>query len=123
MQWFRFYNDVINDPKVQCLPGEEFRKKFTACLSGEENEFSRFLDGPYTHYPRPCHNIWKKIREKVFKRDHYTCSYCGARGVKLQCDHIMPVSRGGAHTLKNLTTACFKCNQSKGAKLLKEWRP
>lgn len=72
---------------------------------------------------RPHHLVWRVIRERIFQRDNYTCSYCGAHGVKLECDHIVPVARGGLHEDSNLTTACRACNRSKRDKLLTEWRP
>lgn len=70
---------------------------------------------------RPPSHIWKAIRERIFKRDNYTCKYCGDRGVKLECDHITPVALGGHHDDDNLATACFSCNRSKRAKLVSEW--
>jgi hypothetical protein len=70
---------------------------------------------------RPTSEIWKKIRESVFKRDDYTCQYCGERGGKLECDHINPVTQGGSNDNENLTTACFYCNRSKHTKTLSQW--
>lgn len=64
---------------------------------------------------------WAALRLAVFKRDNFTCTYCGASGVRLQCDHIRPVARGGDSTMGNLTTACVTCNQAKGSKLVEEW--
>jgi hypothetical protein len=69
----------------------------------------------------PAHE-WAAIRNEVFERDDYTCRYCGARGGKLECDHVVPVSRGGGNEPSNLATACFQCNRSKRDKLLSEWR-
>jgi hypothetical protein len=69
---------------------------------------------------RPAAHIWAVIRKRIFERDNYTCQYCG-RGGRLECDHIIPVSRGGSHDDNNLATACKPCNQSKKAKLLSEW--
>lgn len=54
-------------------------------------------------------------------RDDYTCAYCGERGKKLECDHVIPVSRGGSNEKYNLVTSCFSCNRSKSDKLLSEW--
>lgn len=65
---------------------------------------------------------WAALRTATFSRDDYTCSYCGNRGVALECDHVIPVSRGGKTEIANLTTACLSCNRSKGDKLLAEWR-
>ena len=71
---------------------------------------------------RPVSNVWKAIRARIFQRDDYTCIYCGERGKKLECDHVIPVSRGGLHDDGNLVTACFACNRSKRDKLVSEWR-
>lgn len=71
---------------------------------------------------RPPASLWRAIRERIFQRDDYTCQYCGARGVRLECDHKVPVARGGGHDDSNLATACFTCNRSKRDKLISEWR-
>jgi hypothetical protein len=57
----------------------------------------------------------KKTRFEIFKRDSFTCQYCGksAPDVILQVDHIMPVSKGGENEITNLITACYLCNQGK----------
>lgn len=65
---------------------------------------------------------WAKIRKQIFERDDYTCHYCGERGKQLECDHVVPVSRGGSHDPDNLVTACKPCNQSKRDKTPEEWR-
>ena len=65
---------------------------------------------------------WAELRAEIFRRDDYTCQYCGKRGVKLECDHVFPFSLGGQSTPENLVTACMSCNRSKGAKMLSEWR-
>lgn len=70
---------------------------------------------------RPPAHEWRELRGVVFERDDYTCQYCGERGGKLECDHVVPVSRGGSNELENLATACKKCNRSKRAKTPAEW--
>jgi hypothetical protein len=57
----------------------------------------------------------KRLRFEVFKRDHFTCQYCGAQppDVVLVCDHVTPVAGGGTTTIDNLITACETCNQGK----------
>lgn len=61
--------------------------------------------------------ISKKVRFEIFKRDGFTCQYCGAHppDVILHVDHIKPVSRGGGNEPENLITACEACNLGKGA--------
>jgi 5-methylcytosine-specific restriction endonuclease McrA len=41
------------------------------------------------------------------------CAYCGATGVALQRDCVLPISRGGRYTLGNVVPACGSCNASK----------
>ncbi|MCU1432936.1 MAG: hypothetical protein JWP95_2041 [Actinotalea sp.] len=41
------------------------------------------------------------------------CAYCGALGVRLQRDCVLPISRGGRYTLDNIAPACASCNASK----------
>lgn len=53
------------------------------------------------------------IRFQVFKRDRFTCQYCGRSGVELEVDHIQPVANGGTNDLDNLITACKDCNRGK----------
>lgn len=62
----------------------------------------------------------KKTRFDVFKRDVFTCQYCGAHppGVLLHVDHILAVAKGGTNAIDNLVTACEPCNLGKGARLL-----
>lgn len=59
--------------------------------------------------------ISKRLRFEVFKRDSFSCQYCGATppGVLLECDHVEPVSLGGLTEIDNLVTACFDCNRGK----------
>lgn len=60
-------------------------------------------------------NISKKKRFEVFKRDGFTCQYCGKTPpeTKLEIDHIKPVSLGGGNSYANLITSCFSCNRGK----------
>lgn len=69
---------------------------------------------------RPSASVWRAIRNRIFARD--ACQYCGERGKRLECDHVMPVVRGGGHEDGNLATACFDCNRSKRSKTVAEWR-
>jgi hypothetical protein len=59
--------------------------------------------------------ITKKIRFEVFKRDGFTCQYCGNHPpeIILEVDHIHPVSKGGSDDINNLIASCFDCNRGK----------
>lgn len=65
-------------------------------------------------------NPSKRLRFEVFKRDGFTCQYCGAQppDAVLVCDHIDPVALNGQTTIDNLITACEPCNQGKSDKSL-----
>ena len=66
--------------------------------------------------------ISKKLRFEVFKRDNFTCQYCGrmAPDIVLEVDHINPVKNGGDNNILNLITSCFDCNRGKGKRLLNQ---
>lgn len=60
--------------------------------------------------------IGKKLKFEVFKRDKFTCQYCGraAPDVILHVDHIKPVVKDGDNNITNLITSCADCNLGKG---------
>lgn len=52
-------------------------------------------------------------RQNVFKRDKFSCQYCGSPK-NLTLDHVVPRSKGGKTSWSNLVTACQPCNTRKG---------
>jgi 5-methylcytosine-specific restriction endonuclease McrA len=58
-------------------------------------------------------------RRNIFKRDHYTCQYCGAQpgSEELSIDHVVPRSRGGQSSWENCVLACIACNKRKADRL------
>ena len=66
--------------------------------------------------------ISKSTRFQIFRRDKFTCQYCGQKApdVTLVIDHIYPVASGGTDHPSNLITACTACNAGKGDKPLCE---
>ena len=66
--------------------------------------------------------IKKSVRFEVFKRDSFTCQYCGAKSpdVVLEVDHITPVAEGGDNDILNLVTACRQCNAGKSDRKLSD---
>jgi 5-methylcytosine-specific restriction endonuclease McrA len=67
--------------------------------------------------PRPKVSL---SRHEIFRRDHYTCQYCGKNTVYLTVDHVLPKHLGGKHTWTNLVAACPTCNHHKGGRTLVE---
>lgn len=65
-------------------------------------------------------SIFKVTSDDIQKLKALNCAYCQAPSE--QIDHVIPLARGGSHSIGNLAPACKKCNQSKGSKLLIEWK-
>lgn len=67
---------------------------------------------------KPREMLPQSIRFSVFRRDDFSCRYCGRSSptVTLHVDHVQPVSDGGSDDIDNLVTSCRACNLSKGAK-------
>jgi len=105
-------------------------KKFQIQKTGHFSECSEFSQYHYENkigvIKRRTNNrrtgISSKLRFEIFQRDKFICKYCGKSknedGVKLQLDHIIPVSEGGTDEISNLTTSCEECNQGKSNKII-----
>lgn len=64
-----------------------------------------------------------RLREEIKERDNYTCQQCDLStadepNLLLEIDHKIPLSRGGLTAVMNLQTLCWRCNRSKGSKIL-----
>ena len=76
-------------------------------------------DGSFLHaatvaFPSPLvpfHRRTSLSRRALFARDEHRCQDCGA--VADSIDHIVPKSRGGAHSWENVAAACRPCNLTK----------
>ncbi|MBN1230333.1 MAG: HNH endonuclease [Anaerolineales bacterium] len=67
--------------------------------------------------PRPQVKLSK---HEIFRRDNFTCMYCGKSPKHLTVDHVVPKRMGGGFTWENLATACSECNHQKGGRTIKE---
>jgi 5-methylcytosine-specific restriction endonuclease McrA len=76
---------------------------------------TRFVKVPYR-------SVVPITRKGVLARDGHRCVYCGAAATSL--DHVVPKSRGGAHSWENVVAACGRCNHAKADRPLHEmgWR-
>ncbi len=54
-------------------------------------------------------------RRNIFKRDHFTCQYCGIQpgSEELTIDHVVPRARTGQTRWENCVLACVACNKRK----------
>jgi 5-methylcytosine-specific restriction endonuclease McrA len=73
----------------------------------------------YDSVPRHKVNF---CRRAIWKRDDFTCQYCGRRPKNDECtlDHILPKSLGGETSWYNCVLACYECNRQKSNRLPKD---
>ena len=77
---------------------EKLKTRFDETWSNESN------------YERP--RIPESVRIEVWRRDGGKCARCGSRE-KLEYDHIVPISKGGSNTARNIELLCERHNRSK----------
>ncbi|HEY7530999.1 MAG TPA: HNH endonuclease [Gemmatimonadota bacterium] len=63
---------------------------------------------------RPHRRALPLTKKNVLRRDGHRCQYCGCTTGKMTADHVVPRSRGGAESWRNLVCACAACNRRKG---------
>jgi hypothetical protein len=81
---------------------ERLKNKFSAKQS-EELKYERA-------------RIPEEVRIAVWRRDQGRCARCGNRE-NLEYDHIVPVSKGGGNTERNIELLCQDCNRAKGNRI------
>lgn len=64
-----------------------------------------------------CYLVTAKELKRLYAMP---CFYCGATAKHL--DHVVPISRGGSHSIGNLVPACASCNLLKSDKTITEWK-
>lgn len=89
----------------------------------DENTINQYNNYRFSSKRRPTkrQSLSKSLRYDVLKRDNFRCQLCGRTsqdGVKLEIDHIIPISKGGTDDISNLQTLCFDCNRGKSNKLM-----
>lgn len=62
-----------------------------------------------------------EIREFLLEKWNRSCAYCGAKGTRLEIEHIQPRAKGGSNRVSNLCIACTPCNQKKGNQDIKNF--
>jgi 5-methylcytosine-specific restriction endonuclease McrA len=93
------------------LEGGAFRSENLTITAPSVMRLSRYVRVPY----RPTVPM---TRAGVLRRDGRACAYCGKRADTI--DHVIPRSRGGAHSWDNCVAACRGCNSRKADRLLAE---
>lgn len=93
---------LIPDPDEPFIQGVAFRMRVPEVITLME-------------YDRVPTNAVTFSRRNIYKRDRFTCQYCGDQpgSEELTIDHVQPRSRGGTSTWENCVLACLECNKRK----------
>ena len=94
----------------QKIKEDEMDKNREDRLKSLEKEYPGLY--PKTHRK----GIKKEIKDEVWNRDNGECVECGSQK-DLEFDHIIPYSKGGADSVKNLQILCRSCNRKKSNKI------
>ena len=86
---------LVVKPELEPMKGKTKKKSITP---GEHDARSR--------------RISQEVKDQVWNRDGGKCVECGSNE-NLEFDHIIPFSKGGANTYRNLQLLCESCNRSK----------
>lgn len=76
-----------------------------------------YLFNLYTTSSGDARRLWRKHIKESWENK---CAYCGSEE-NLTIDHIIPQSKGGGDTTKNVVCCCHSCNQNKGHTPWEEW--
>ena len=110
-----FLREELEKLKEYRIP-KELCKRLRA-IEESLNSILLFLDGRSILKKRKGRRkpLSKTIREKIKRRDKFTCQNCGKsegmfEDIKLHIDHIIPICSGGSDDEENLRVLCAGCN-------------
>lgn len=69
---------------------------------------------------KKANGVFSVTRKEFIRLYAMPCIYCGAQSEHI--DHVIPLSRGGRHSIGNLAPSCANCNLSKQDKFITEWK-
>jgi 5-methylcytosine-specific restriction endonuclease McrA len=96
---------------VEAAVGSAFHSASLTLPAPSVMRLSRYVRVPYRR-------AVPMTRSGVLRRDGRRCAYCAKRADTI--DHVVPRSRGGAHSWENCVAACKSCNSRKADRLLEE---
>lgn len=110
------YNEVFSDEELLLLVKEKLYK--------DDKKFSQLKKQIELYENSEVANTSKRAREpisedvkfEVWRRDQGRCVICGSQE-NLEFDHIIPFSKGGSSTARNIQLLCQNCNRHKSDKI------
>ena len=141
LQRERYHSDIENTRAKKREEAKRNRKQRTAYAAKRRSEnyekvinIERASRERNKEKNRPAKNARQRVRNRIIQgkifvitdkdlRRLYSqpCAFCGTME-NLSIDHIIPLSRGGSHSIGNMMTLCRSCNASKNARTIMEWR-
>jgi len=104
---YRAINLVLNEKATLILNGRGFIHSVSQSFPlPSVIRLTRMIKRPYP--------MVQLTRKEIFRRDNYTCQYCGRRTSNLTIDHVIPRRLGGETDWNNVVAACPRCNHLKG---------
>ena len=103
--------DKIRKSLLERERKKQLHKDVYKTLIEEGHIESHLNDSTWKREPIP-----QDVMDRVWNRDGGKCVKCGSQE-NLEFDHIIPHSKGGANTYRNLQILCMKCNGEKSNKI------
>ena len=76
------------------------------------NGFKKSISESAERNDERSRRITQDVMDRVWRRDEGKCVECGSNE-NLEFDHIIPFSKGGANTYRNIQLLCEPCNRKK----------
>lgn len=114
-------NQIIEDERAekeaikQQMLDKEHKKRLHKEALAELIEAGELFNS-FTDKDGRRESIPQEVMDRVWNRDGGRCVKCGSQE-NLEFDHIIPVSKGGATTYRNIQLLCKKCNVEKTNKI------
>lgn len=109
---FYWEDESLSTHEVKALILERHRKREKRLTRAVKHmEHTEFLSEDTGRQTIP-----EDVKIFVWQRDHGRCVKCGSQG-RLEFDHVIPISKGGSNTARNIQILCETCNRSKSDKI------
>ncbi len=113
----------MSTPKVLEMTHEEWKQFIRQTDIMETEVLAQASDGKLakTILRKSARQVDQGVSWTVYKRDNYTCRYCGLDGIPMTVDHLVLWEDGGPSIEENLLTSCRKCNKLRGSEEYELW--
>jgi len=110
----RFVNDIVRQTPARARA--EFRATSIETCAATVASRREFARAELEKSARGSHT--QSEWDAILQLYGHQCVCCGAKGIKLTKDHVIPLSEGGSNSASNLQPLCLSCNCRKGARIV-----